>query len=333
MNRITKYLLVIVLLLLVGTVLLVAKPIEIKIGSPAPKGSPWDDALKKIAAEWKNISGGEINVTIYPGGIAGDEGDMIRKMRTNNLQAGVFTSLGLNQMYQDTLALSVPFLIRNDKEFDYVLDRVGPKLEADIEKAGFKVVAWTNVGWLRFFGKRPIIKPDDLKRQKMASANSDAALAQAFKSLGFNTVPLSNSEVMPALSSGMVEACYAIPLAAAAYQWFGIANNMCDIPFSPVMGAIVLSDRTWNRIPDNIRQDLKDAADRAAVDMYKQTAKLESEAMKIMLANGLVVNKSTESDVNTWRDEFGRGIDMIAGSTFSREIYESITRALQAYRN
>ena len=315
-----------------AAVSLMARPVAIKIGSPAPKGSPWDDALNKIAVEWRNITGGQVTVTVYPGGIAGDEGDMIRKLRTNNLQGAIFTSLGLNQLYKDTLVLSVPFLIRDDREFDYILDKVGPKLESDIEKAGFKVVAWTNVGWLHFLGKRPIVRPDDLKRQRMASTDSDAAIDQAFKNLGFNTITLSNNEVMPGLSSGMVDACYAIPLAAAAYQWFGIANNMCDIPFAPVMGAIVLSERTWKRIPEKFRKDLKASAEKAAKEMYTQTAKLEADAMRIMLANGLIVNKTTEADKTQWRQEFARGIDMIAGSTFSKEIYETIKNALMDYR-
>ena len=323
---------IIMILLALSALSLSAKPLEIKIGSPAPKGSPWDDALKKIAAEWKDISGGQVTVTIYPGGIAGNESDMLRKMRTNNLQAGVFTSLGVNQIYQDTLALSIPFLIQSDKEFDRVLEKVGPGLEADIEKSGFKVVAWTNVGWLHFFGKRPIITPDDLKRQKMAASDSDAAMAQAFKNLGFNTVPLSNNEVMPALSSGMVEACYAIPLAAAAYQWFGIANNMNGIPFSPVMGAIVLSDRAWKRVPENIRGELMASARGAALEMSKQVTKLESDAMKIMLANGLVVNPVPVGVKEQWEKEFSRGFEMIVGSTFSRDIYDRINQVLAEYR-
>ena len=68
----------------------------IKLGSLAPEGSPWDSTLKQMGAEWSRLSGGRIQLRIYPGGIAGDEQDMVRKMRIRQLDAAALTGIGVS---------------------------------------------------------------------------------------------------------------------------------------------------------------------------------------------------------------------------------------------
>ena len=82
--------------------------LTIKVGSIAPSGSPWDKALKKIAAEWKTISGGTIEMKIYPGGIVGTETDMIRKMRIGQIQAAIFTDMGMSYISPEVFSMGPP---------------------------------------------------------------------------------------------------------------------------------------------------------------------------------------------------------------------------------
>jgi TRAP-type C4-dicarboxylate transport system substrate-binding protein len=130
----------------------------------------------------------------------------------------------------------------------------------------------------------------------------------------------------------MIDACYIVPLAGAAYQWFGVADNMMDVPISPVLGGIVVSQRAWNRIPERYRDELIEIADDAAEDLYYETLELEKEAIEIMVANGLKINPVSESDKHLWWDEFNKGFDLVVGKTFSREIYKAIQRHLEEYR-
>ena len=113
----------------------------IKLGSVAPSGSPWDHALRELAADWNRISGGRVRLKVYMGGIVGDEPDMLRKMRIGQLQAAALTALGLNYVSPEILVLSVPFLIRDDGELDYVLERTRPFFTELLEEQGFKVLA------------------------------------------------------------------------------------------------------------------------------------------------------------------------------------------------
>lgn len=327
-----RILALLVLLVCLGAMPALARPIVLKIGSPTPKGSPWDNALKELASEWREITDGQVQMRIFSGGIAGEEADVIRKMRFNSLQGAVLTALGINQIYPDSFVLSVPFLMHSDGEFEYVLDNIEGNLKENIEEQGFRVVTWTSVGWIYFFSTDKVVYPDDMRRLKLASSDSDKAIAQALKALDFNAIPVGLNELLTSLNSGLIDACYTVRLGAAAYQWFGIANHMLDLPIAPVLAGIVISDRAWRQIPDEYKDDMVRAAERVADKLASETEALERDAMKIMLDNGLIVHEAPAPAVEAWRNDFGRGIDMIKGDSFSEDIYEAVRKHIEDYR-
>ena len=58
-----------------------AQPQVIKLASLVPDGSVWHKILQGTGAEWSTATGGRVTLRIYPGGVAGDEPDMVRKLR------------------------------------------------------------------------------------------------------------------------------------------------------------------------------------------------------------------------------------------------------------
>jgi len=309
-----------------------AGPLELKIASVAPKGSPWDDALRKIAADWEKISYGQVTMKIYPGGIAGEEADVIRKIRFNQLQGAVLSAYGLNEIARDTLALSMPFILKSDREFDYVLDKIGPELKKKAARKGFRVVSWTNTGWIYFFTKDPVVYPRDLKSQRIAVSPLEPAMAQAFENLGYSTIPISATEMLTQLNNNMVDATFNLTLAAAQYQWFGIADNMTDLPISPTLGGIILSERTWRKIPEAIQPDLIRAVEETAAELYEETQDLVADALKVMRSYGLKVHQVPPQAEESWRETFRQGIEMVVGKIFSEKTFNDVIRYRDQYR-
>jgi TRAP-type C4-dicarboxylate transport system substrate-binding protein len=306
--------------------------LTIKVGSIAPGGSPWDKALKKIAAEWKALSGGTIDMKIYPGGIVGTETDMIRKMRIGQIQAAIFTSMGMSYIQPDVFSISLPFLIRNDKELDYVMKKATPHFESLISKKGFTVVVWAKAGWINFFSTKPVVYPRDLKPLKLCVAEGDAELLQAWRTMGYNAIPLATNDLMTALQNGMVEAFYAPPLVAASFQWFGIAKNMCDVKVAPLVGGIVISKKTWEEIPSAVRPKLIASAKRIVDELYAETNGLEKRAIDTMLQNGLKIHPVPADGTRLWEKEAHKGYDAYVGKTFSRELLQRLQGYLKEYR-
>ena len=329
MNRSAR---LIAALVIAAATALPAYPLTIKVGSIAPTGSPWDKALKKIAAEWKTISGGTIDMKIYPGGIVGTEPDMIRKMRIGQIQAAIFTGMGMSYIAPDVFALSLAFMVRNDKELDYLMMKSTPYFEKLIAKKGFTVLAWAKVGWINFFSTKPVVYPKDLKPLKLAVAEGEAELLQAWRVLNYNAIPLATNDVMTGLQNGMIEALYAPPLVAASFQWFGIAKHMCSIRISPLIGGIVINKKTWDEIPADMRPKLVKSMKQVVDNLYIDTIALEKSAVDTMLKNGLQIHQVPPEGEKVWRQEATKSYEVYVGKTFSRELFEKLKGYLKEYR-
>ncbi len=307
--------------------------LNIKMGTLAPAGSPWDDALRKLSASWSEQTNGRISVTIYPGAVAGGEGDMIRKMRIGQLQAAAMTGSGLEGIVSDVFLLNVPFLFSSEAEADYVLDQITPRYKQLFAEKGFVLLGWTIAGWIDFFSREPVVSPADLQAQKLAVSGVNPDQVQAWKNVGFHVIPLDTPNLMSALSSGMIDALYTSPLAAASYQWFGIANNMCALNIAPLTGAIIISERTWRQIPESYRADMESSAQAVVKPLYADTRALEEQAMKVMEANGLTVNHVPPATATRWRTLMEGGIKPLINRAYSTSLYDEIKGLIQSYRS
>jgi TRAP-type C4-dicarboxylate transport system substrate-binding protein len=304
----------------------------IKMASVAPLNSPWDNSLKKLAAEWFRISGGRIDVKIYPGGIAGSEDDMVRKMRIGTLNASAFTTVGLQSVHRDFIIMSMPLLFRSDAELDYTFENMKPYFEQKFREKGFTIVTWTTSGWTRFFSRHPVVYPEDLKSQVLAVTEGDAELTQVWRRLGFRVAPGNMNEVMTGLQNGMLDAFFSPPVAAAAYQWFALAKNMSTLDFAPLLVGVVVDNRTWDRVPASMRPELLKAADAVMKESYEEIKKVDEEALKLMTANGLKINKITPDAQKRWEEQITQGFEAIIGKSFSAEVYQLVKKHTADYR-
>ena len=260
--------------------------LTIKLGSLAPAGSPWDNALKELAGEWRSLSRNRIHLKIYPGGIAGSEPDMIRKLRINQLQAAGLTGVGLFQIVPNLLTIQLPLLVRNDEELDYVLEKMQPYFEREMAEKGFKLIIWTMAGWAHFFAKTPVSTPGDLMKQRLHVPAGNEQEILALKKMGFQVVALPIPDVLIALQSGMVDAFVGTVLTAAVFQWFGLVRNMCALRWMPLIGGIVISSRAWRQVQEDLKPALMEAASRVEKALRAETARLEQEALAVMKRHG-----------------------------------------------
>lgn len=307
-------------------------PLTLKLGSPAPEGSIWDKALRNMAVEWKKISKGKIRVKIYPGGIVGTENDMIRKIRIGQLQAGVFTSSGLSKISSDILALSLPKFIKNDDELNHILKKRTSTLDQLYLDKGFKPLSWSSAGWLYFFSKKPVVYPGDLKQQTLAVSASDTSTLQAWRAIGFNAVPLSLNNIMTGLQSGMVDAYFMTPLASATFQWFALAKNMCNLKIAPVIGNILVSRKTWKRIPKKFKTQLQKVTQRLMTEIEVHSRALEEKAISVMTDNGLIIHQVPTDAEDIWNRVVKKGHRAMIGSIVSKDLYLTLQADLQEYR-
>jgi TRAP-type C4-dicarboxylate transport system substrate-binding protein len=305
----------------------------IKLGSLAPEGSPYHKALMEVAQSWRTLSGGKVNLRIYPGGIVGDESDMIRKMRIGQLNAAALTSMSLVNIAPDIEAISFPSMVQTDEEMDEVIRKVGPVIEQELDEKGFTLICWTLAGWVHFFAREPVIAPADLQKQKLFFWGSDTTYMELLKRSGFQPIALPVAELLPSLQSGLVEAFASPPTVALAFQWHSRARHLTNMRWQPVPGCVLIDNRVWKKIPEDTRTKMLESARTIATDLLKQSRQLEADAIAAMKSSGITVHDVPSATRQEWFELIRReGYPIFVGPRFSKEMYERVQEAVKPLR-
>lgn len=304
---------------------------NLKFGSLAPQDTVWDTAMRRIGAEWDRISGGAIDITVFPGGVAGDEVDMVRKMRTGQLDGAAVSAVGLATVYPGVLALGMPFMFENQEELTYVTERLQPVIEEEFARRGFKVLIWTAAGWVRFFSREPNSTPADLQRQKLNVPEASPQVVDAWKEAGFRISEHQVTELTLGLQTGAVDAVLNSPLIVAPFQWFGIAKHMNALKIAPFYGAMVISVRSWRRLPRDIQSELLAVAQEIGRETAAEVLAAERAAIEIMRRFGLIIHEPTPEQAAAWR-VLQHGFESLVGPVVEERVFRMVTDALAEYR-
>lgn len=325
-------LLAMALLFLSGGRAVSAAPTVVKMATLAPEGSSWYRVLQEMGDEWRKASGGSVTLRIYPGGVAGDEDAMIRKMRVGQIQSAAITGIGLAYLDRSFYALHVPMMYASDEEFDFVRDRFAPVLEKRLDEKGFVVLNWGDAGWVHFFSKAPVVSPAEAKGLKLFMWGGDTNLLQLYKETGFHPVPLNTTDLLPSLQTGMVNGFSSTPLASLAFQWFGLAPNMADLRYAPLTGATIISKGAWEKIPAGLRPKLLEASRAAGRKLRVEIRRLNQEAVNVMVKNGLKVHNVPPDVQAQWRKMVEDVYPQVRGKIMPAEAFDAVKRYRDEYR-
>ena len=325
------------LLLAIFLVLLAPRPAfgadqVVNLGTLAPEGSAWHSVLRDMAEEWKKATDGRVRFRIYPGGVAGDEPFMVKKMRNRQLHAAALTGVGLAEIAPEVMALQLPMLIRSYEELDYVLEHMAPKLETILREKGYIVLHWGDAGWVTFFAQRPVVTVDDLRKARLFVWASSTGEVEVWKDAGVTAVPLEATEIHPGLQTGLINAFSTTPLAALSFQWFGAARHMTDMRWAPLIGATVIRADAWEKIPADLKPVLLKAARQSGERLKKETRKLGDEAVTIMKQHGLVVHPVPPEALAEWERQARAAYPRIMGKTIPAGMRAEVERLVAEFR-
>lgn len=331
MARVKTRRFLVLILMLVLPWMLRGEQIIVKLATLAPEGSPWHELLVEMGQKWREATHGDVVLRIYPGGIAGDERDMIRRIRIGQMHAAAVTTEGLTEISRDMNVFYIPLLVESFDELDALRDKLIPYLNPQLEKNGFKVLNWADVGWAYWFTREAISTPSDLRRLRLFNWTGDYHSAELWKKAGFHPVPLSAVDVLPSLETGLVEAFATNPMIALSMQWFAFAPNMLDMKWAPMAGALVISKTTWESIPEGYRENLMKISDEME-DRARDLVPKTHDAVGIMHEHGLEIHPISPENKKVWI-ELARSIyPHIRGTLVPEEIFDRAIRSTEEMR-
>lgn len=306
---------------------------RLRIATLAPKNSLYHRQLMEVGEAWRAAQGGEAKYLVYPDGSQGGETEMARRMRIGQLQGALLSVVGLREIEPSIAALqSLPLLFKSWDEVDYVRDKMRAGMERKFLDKGFVVLAWGDAGWVRFFSKEPALRPDDFRKMKIFAWGGEAEQQEIMKSLGFTPVPLETADILPSIQTGMINVVPSTPYFALASQIYNTAPNMLEINWAPIVGALVVTKKSWDEMSPAAQTALRSAGEKAGAQMRTQARREVDEAVEAMTKRGLHVNRPNPQQMQEWNALAEKLYPRIRGTMVPAETFDEVFMHLKAYR-
>lgn len=306
------------------------KHVTIKFATVAPEGSSWMKHMRRLEKVLKEKSDGRIRFRIYPGGIAGDELDVLRKMRIGQIHCAAFTGVGFGQILPMVRILDLPFLFKNYEETDLVHGVLLDFFSERFREKGFELLSWAEVGNVHLFSQRPIGRIEDLAGLKVWTWSGDPISKETFSLMGNHPIPLSVTDVTTALNTGMVDTVYAPPLGALALQWHHYLKYMTSLPLAHATGAVLISSLFFEKMPESLSAMLKREFHRAMADLTHDLRRQSEEAVRLIEKSGLVVMPApSEEDLEDFRRIHRRVAERLTDRVYPKRLLDRVYDVLK----
>jgi TRAP-type C4-dicarboxylate transport system substrate-binding protein len=310
-----------------------AEPTIIKVSLITPEGSAWTNALYKLAKELKQKTNGEVAFKVYAGGISGDELDVLRKMKINRIHAAGFSGVGLGVLVPKVRILEAPLLFKSYQEIDQVREALMDDFAVAFDQKGYVLLGFAEAGFVYFFSKFRMTGSKGFNSVKMWVWKGDPVAKHSLESFGIKAYPLHLTDVNTGLETGMIDAFYAPPLAAIAFQWYSKIRYMLDYPMVNSNGALLMKKEIFNRLSQKNQLILRELAGKLSNELVQLARKENAEALEVLKEAGIIFETPTKEQIAFLKEKAQTVYEKNMARIYSREFFQKVQAILKAHRN
>ena len=267
----------------------------LRIHTAGPNDTNVDNTMLAVAfANSANAVASTVDVRVFPASQLGQTREVIEAMRLGSGAAGTTGGPAEYASFVRRLGvLGLPFLWKSYDHAIAVLDGpVGKELEQDMEKAGFKVLAWS-VSWGYrnvVTAKKEVKQASDLKGLKIRTIPTKVFVA-AINAMGANATPMNFGEIYTSMQSGVLDGFEHTAATVISFKMNEVAccialtRHLMDPTF------LVFSLSEWKKLTPTEQQALQNAATDAGLLVRKMAPQREGEALAEVKKLGMKVNE------------------------------------------
>lgn len=301
-----------------------AEPVVLKMGSLAPRESPWGLVLRAWAKAVKEKTGGEVTLEFYWNGTQGDELAQVSKMKTGQLDGAVVSAVGLGGVVNDVNALQLPGVFPDWATLDKVRDALTPEFDKAFRAAGFELIGWGDVGLDRFQSKGyPVRLPSDLKGKRPWIWRDDPILPPVFAIIGVTPVPTSAAEALPELSTGNVNAMSISALGSEQLQWSARLDHLSLLVIAPNIGGVLMSKAKLDALAPAQRAVVLETG-RITCKALTERIRKEDDAALERARKRMTIIEPTAEEKAAWAKVFAQARERLAKGTFGPALVKRI---------
>jgi len=246
--------------------------------------------MEYLAEKVAQKSKGALTIAIYPGGQLGQERELLELLQIGSLDMTKVSAAVMENFVPSYKILGLPYLFRDNEHSWRVLSgEIGKELLQRGEKYRLRGLCFYDAGSRSFYSKnRPIETPEDLVGLKIRVMNSITAF-DMIRALGGSPTPISWGELYTALQQGIVDGAENNPPSFYTSKHYEICKYYVLDEHSSVPDVLLVGTYIWNRLSEQEKNWLQDAADESVEFQKKLWQKSVHESLEAVKAAGVEV--------------------------------------------
>ncbi|WP_194611184.1 TRAP transporter substrate-binding protein DctP [Clostridium vitabionis] len=249
-------------------------------------------ASEKLAKEITEKTDGHITVTYYGQNELDCYGDSVTQAVNGADWMGLEEPSLFADYVGDTAVLVGPMLYRNDAEYNYIMDSdIVSDIKQRLAEQNIHILdTQYSFGFRNVVTNRDIVKPDDLKGVKMR-ATSSALFVKTLEAMGATAVPMSFTECLSAISSGVVEgfegSTSTLAGAGAPYE---LVKKVAKTNHLMATRWLFMPEDLYQSIPEKYRTVIDECAKECGEWEQKSCEDDEASMIEMLKQNGVTWN-------------------------------------------
>jgi len=234
----------------------------LKLAHGLPTDHPVHKAMAFMAKRCDELSGGKMQIEIYPAAQLGSEQQCVELLQIGSLAITKVSAVVMESFTDDYKVLGLPYIFRSQEHAFKVLDgEIGKELLLSTEKVWLRGLCFYDAGSRSFYTiKKPILTPSDLKGMKIRVQKSKTAM-DMMQAMGGSGTPISYGELYTALQSGVVDGAENNPPSLYTSHHYEVCKHYSLDEHTSVPDVLIISQHIWDDLSEQEKGWLQQAAD------------------------------------------------------------------------
>src|SRR5690554_1861958 len=252
---------------------------------------PVHKAMAFMAQRCEELSEGKLLIDLYPAEQLGSENQCVELLQIGSLAITKVSAAVMESFADDYKVFGLPYIFRSKEHAFQVLDgEIGRDLLLSTENKWIRGLCYYDAGSRSFYTKsKPINHPDDLSGMKIRVMNSITAV-EMIRALGGSATPISWGELYTALQSGVVDGAENNPPSLYTSRHYEVCKYYSLDEHTTVPDVLIISKVIWDKLSDQEKDWIQQAADESAVLQRKLWAESEEESLAEVQKAGVLIN-------------------------------------------
>lgn len=256
-------------------------------GNFAPEHSS-SKAMEVFKSELKRISGGTLDVDLFPGMQLGGAKENVDAVRAGTIFGTWVGAAFVSRIVPELEAVSLPFLFDSRETAFRVIDGpIGELLDQRLGAKGFTALGWMELGSRQTTNnKRPIKTIEDFKGLKIRMQPNETHLA-TFRAIGANPIAMDVKELYSALQQGVVDGQENPYPIIQTLRFFEVQKYLTNTSHFFDFILLVANKRQFEALTVERKKAITVAAKAAVAAQRKMAAEADAVALADLKAKGM----------------------------------------------